>query len=68
MPSNMDIHDLKRVTDSVQDGLVGLVHDKKIVDYSATVKLGEEAQIDVAFILNRPVKFIKVDVKLPKSA
>jgi hypothetical protein len=63
----MDIHDLKKVTGSVQDGLVSLVRDKKIVDYSATVRLGEETVIDVAYILIKPVKFIKVDVKLPRA-
>jgi hypothetical protein len=62
----MDIHDLKKVTDFVQDGLVNLVRDKKIVDYSATVSLGEETVIDVAYILIKPVKFIKVDVKLSR--
>jgi hypothetical protein len=63
----MDIHDLRKVTDSVQDGLVGLIKSGQITDYSATVRLGEETEIDVAYILNRPLKFIKVDVKLPRA-
>jgi len=66
MPNNMDIHDLRKVTDSVQDSLAGLVKNGQIVDYDATVKIGEETEIDVAYVFIKPLKFIKVDVKLSK--
>jgi len=62
----MDIHDLRRVTDSVQDGLAGLIKSGQIRDYDATVKIGEETEIDVAYMLIKPLKFIKVDVKSSK--
>lgn len=62
----MDIHDLKKVTDSVQDSLSGLVRNKQIVDYSATVRFGEEVDIDVYYMLNRPTKFIRTDIRLSK--
>jgi hypothetical protein len=62
----MDIHGIKRVTDAVQDGLSGLMKNGQIMDYSATVRIGEDLDIDVYYMLNRPLKFIRTDIRLSK--
>ena len=61
----MDTHERKIVAESVEKNLSELVRNKLITDYSATMRM--DGEVNVIYILNRPIKFIKTNVKLSKQ-
>ena len=63
----MEIRELAKIAGSAQRTLDRMVDNKQITDYHATI-LPDGSEMDVYYMLNRPLKKISVTVTLPRGS
>jgi len=58
----MDIHELKDIAESLETALLERIANKEITNYEIQMTMDDE--IDVYYLLNRPIEHIKIDLKI----